>query len=339
MSWEDVDKRPLPSQTQKQFWLEHGFVKLPACFSREAATQFTAALWDRVGASPTDKSTWPTGKVNMPSHNTYSVKTFAPKTWAAICEILGGEDMIADWWTNWKDSYIPNWGEPGFHADDELNYRKLTNWHTDGDSFVHFLDSPEQALLVIPLFTDIVLKGGGTVICTDTIGLAARRLVSHALTARGTTPHVIHNPTLTRPHTFHEVIENVGDVYILHPFMLHSASKNLRRDLRIITNPPVALKAPFKYWREDGKYSLCEQKTLRELRRPEGLKGWAIVGKREKIPIHRKSNVPVKERRRGDTRAMNINVTYTAHAVHDHYPHNRIHTYTYIHTSHYHLFS
>ena len=65
----------------------------------------------------------------------------------------------------------------------------------------------------------------------------------------------------TRDESFHEATGEVGDVYILHPFMLHSASRNLRRDIRIITNPPVSLKEPFNY---DGKSpTLVEQKTLR----------------------------------------------------------------------------
>lgn len=87
----------------------------------------------------------------------------------------------------------------------------------------------------------------------------------------------------TRDESFFEVTGNVGDVYILHPFMLHSASNNLLRTIRIITNPPVALKRPFNYCREDGKYSLVEQKTLRELGRPEGLPGWSITSSRERI--------------------------------------------------------
>ena len=73
----------------------------------------------------------------------------------------------------------------------------------------------------------------------------------------------------------------VGDVYILHPFMLHSASVNLRRDVRIITNPPVSLKEPFNY---DGRDpSLVEQKTLRDLGHPEGLPHWKITSPRERI--------------------------------------------------------
>lgn len=164
---------------QKQFWLEHGFLKIPKCFSREAAEAFTSSIWVRLGASPTDKSTWPTEKLNMPGHVTVSVKEFAPKAYATMCELVGGEDRIADWCKEWKDGFIVNLGKPEYKPDDPLDYRTLDNWHNDGDWFVHFLDSPEQALLVIPLFTDIMPKGGGTVICTDGIKLVAKHLVSH----------------------------------------------------------------------------------------------------------------------------------------------------------------
>jgi hypothetical protein len=53
----------------------------------------------------------------------------------------------------------------------------LDNWHNDGDFFVHFLDSPEQALLVIPLWSDIESKGGGTAVCGDGIKYIAKHLV------------------------------------------------------------------------------------------------------------------------------------------------------------------
>jgi len=47
-----------------------------------------------------------------------------------------------------------------------------------GDFFIHFLDSPEQGLLVIPLFTDILPNGGGTWICSEGVGKLAQWLVS-----------------------------------------------------------------------------------------------------------------------------------------------------------------
>jgi hypothetical protein len=69
--------------------------------------------------------------------------------------------------------------------------------------------------------------------------------------------------------------------------MLHSASRNLRRDIRIITNPPVALKEPFNYNRSNGQYSLIEQKTLKDLGRPTGIPEWKITGSRELLTPQR----------------------------------------------------
>ncbi|KAH2441317.1 hypothetical protein KXV83_004566 [Aspergillus fumigatus] len=93
----------------------------------------------------------------------------------------------------------------------------------------------------------------------------------------------VRDSQLTRAESFHEATGQAGDVYLLHPFMLHSASRNLLREVRIITNPPVSLKEPFNYNRPDGKYSLVEQKTLKELGRPEGLPEWRITGEREML--------------------------------------------------------
>lgn len=65
---------------------------------------------------------------------------------------------------------------------------------------------------------------------------------------------------------FEEMVGQVGDVVLLHPLMLHSASKNYLRQPRIITNPPVSLKEPFNFAREDEEqYSLVEKKTLKSL--------------------------------------------------------------------------
>jgi len=53
------------------------------------------------------------------------------------------------------------------------------------------------------------------------------------------------NPAKAGDESFFEATGQVGDVYLLHSFMLHSASKNLLRNHRIITNSPVSLKEPF----------------------------------------------------------------------------------------------
>lgn len=94
--------------------------------------------------------------------------------------------------------------------------------------------------------------------------------------------------------SFHEMTGKTGDVVLMHPLMLHTASKNGRRLPRIITNPPVSVREPFKFDRrqhqpgEEGEgdeyeYSLVELKTIQALGGHEKLKGWKITGERKPV--------------------------------------------------------
>ena len=84
--------------------------------------------------------------------------------------------------------------------------------------------------------------------------------------------------------SFHEMTGQLGDVILLHPLMLHSASKNGRRLARIITNPPVSLKQPFKFDRPNpAEYSLVELKTIQDLEGQDKLRGWKITGERKGV--------------------------------------------------------
>ncbi|GAM91305.1 hypothetical protein ANO11243_093540 [Dothideomycetidae sp. 11243] len=83
---------------------------------------------------------------------------------------------------------------------------------------------------------------------------------------------------------FVELTGELGDVFLMHPLMLHGASRNALRKPRIITNPPIALRQPFELDRPGGRgYSIVEQKTLRDLGRQDGLKGWKITAERERL--------------------------------------------------------
>ncbi|KAJ5489211.1 hypothetical protein N7539_004101 [Penicillium diatomitis] len=276
------------SQTEIDHFMRHGYVRIPNCFTREKAAEWTADVWTRLGYSSTDKSTWAAERIHMPEHKWEPVQTFAPKAWAAICELLGGEDRVAVDSAVWNDAFIVNLGTP----ESEGNWTpaaELDNWHVDGDFFIHFLDSPEQGLLVIPLFSDIQEHAGGTMVCSDAIGKVAQHLYRHS---EGVSPYMVprgqpddqtgafYDTVLEQCHEFHEMTGKIGDVVLLHPLMLHSASVNSLRIPRIITNPPVSLKQPFNFDRPDpSQYSIVEKKTLHELGKPR-LQGWKIRGGR-----------------------------------------------------------
>ena len=83
--------------------------------------------------------------------------------------------------------------------------------------------------------------------------------------------------------SFFELAGEPGDVYILHPFMIHSAATNSLRIPRFITNPNVCLKEHFNYNRSDpADYSLIELKTLKDLGR-DRLNDWKITGQRREL--------------------------------------------------------
>lgn len=164
------------SDEQISHFLEHGFLRVRECFSREQASEWTSDVWTRLGYSEANKATWAKEMTYLPESREESVKTFAPKAWSAICELLGGEDRIAQDSATWNDAFIVNLGTPQTEGI-ITRHQDLQEWHVDGDFFVHYLDSPEQALLVIPLFTDIEPNGGGTVIIPESTKVMALFLV------------------------------------------------------------------------------------------------------------------------------------------------------------------
>ncbi|EGN98485.1 hypothetical protein SERLA73DRAFT_169439 [Serpula lacrymans var. lacrymans S7.3] len=268
---------------QIDHFMEHGFIIVKNGFTKEKAEEWTQNIWVRLGLDPNDKATWDRERIHMPWHRRENVASFAPKVWEIMKELLGGEERIDQPSGSWGDSFIVNLGTDALERQDALDPRDLDNWHVDGDFFVHYLDSPEQALLVIPVYSEIKHRGGGTFIAPEGIDMVAKYLAAHPegvlptgmsftpSTSTYTEPkddpgYYSHLEEVKKCNKFFEITGEVGDVVLLHPLMLHSASKNHLRIPRIITNPPVSLKEPFIFSREDpNDFSLVERKTLKAL--------------------------------------------------------------------------
>ncbi|KAH7927758.1 hypothetical protein BV22DRAFT_1103457 [Leucogyrophana mollusca] len=269
---------------QVDHFMENGFVVVKQGFTKEKAEAWTENVWVRLGLDPTDKTTWDRERIHMPWHKRENVADYAPKVWEIMKELLGGEERIDKPSGSWGDSFIVNLGTDALEGKDKaIDPRDLDNWHVDGDFFVHYLDSPEQALLVIPVFSDIKPRGGGTYIAPEGIDMVAKYLAAHPegvlptgmsftpSTSTYTDPkddpsYYSHLQEVRKCNKFFEITGEVGDVILLHPLMLHSASKNHLRIPRIITNPPVSLREPFVFNRENpDDYSLVEKKTLKAL--------------------------------------------------------------------------
>jgi hypothetical protein len=182
-----------------------------------------------------------------------------------MCELCGGDEQV-DPEQVWGNGFIANYGL-GRDKDWMAPGPDVPGWHVDGSWFLHFLDSPEQGLLVVVLFSDIHPKGGGTFIACDSIPLVARFLASHP---EGVDPFGFPNEDLIRQcRDFRETTGKAGDVFLLHPFTLHTSSYNHRPEARLMINPSGLLRTPMRYdRRSDGSaYSPMEKVALRGLGR------------------------------------------------------------------------
>jgi hypothetical protein len=262
---------PVLTAEQVEQFLTKGYVKLPGCFSREAAHEYSRHIWDRLGYAEHDPSTWAKPSVHMAPLTDIDVRTFAPAAWRAACELIGGADRMAGGKSYpWTDAFIAN-----LTLDAEQPWTGASaatpGWHVDGSWFRHYLDSPEQGLLTIVLWSEVVHQGGATFLATDSIGPVARFLAAHP---EGVLPGRDADGNAQFPYQelvrecsqFVEATGDIGDVYLVHPFVLHTKSPNVLRRPRFITNSTLMLAEPLDFDRPDpADHSPVERAVLRAL--------------------------------------------------------------------------
>ncbi|HLK56522.1 MAG TPA: hypothetical protein VKU00_08160 [Chthonomonadaceae bacterium] len=257
---------PLPplSEEQIEHFMQRGHVVLHDCFSRAFAEEWTTTAFRRLGYDPDDPATWEKEIIHMPSLDRLPMQEIAPKAWEAACQLLGGEERVAPCF--WGNGLIVNFHK-GADRPWEPPSPQAVGWHKDGDFFRHFLDSPEQGLLTIVIWSDIAPQGGGTFVACDSVGPVARLLAAHPEgVLPGGPPEAPFNSLIHACKEFIELTGQVGDVALIHPFVLHASSQNHSGKARFITNPPIALKEPMRFDREDPTdFSPVERAVLRGL--------------------------------------------------------------------------
>lgn len=254
------------SDEDVESFLTRGLVCVKNAFSREQGEAWAKDAFIRLGYDAHDPQTWAQSRIHMPGLNWAEVKDFAPRAWGAICEICGGksggEERIQQP-ANWGDGFIINLGAPEHAQTWQGPSTASPGWHKDGDFFRHFLDSPEQGLLTIVLWSDVLPRGGATFVAADSVPVVARYLADKP---EGILPGGFDFKNLiSECHDFIEATGEIGDVYLLHPYILHASSENALRLPRLITNPPIHLNEPMNFDRPDEDYSLVEQCVLNAL--------------------------------------------------------------------------
>lgn len=270
------------SRDEARHFVEHGYVVVRDAFPSAFAADVSRGAWDEMrrehDVDEHDPDTW--GKPftggrlgyirTKGSDRRLALKTDAPRALQAQADAVGGPDRLPEGGENlaWRDAAIGNlrvadglaWEAPG---------PRQPGWHKDGWHFRHFLNSPEQGLLTVPIYSDIKPRSGGTFIAPDSIRPVAELLAQHA---EGLHPDSVQGSGYLIPglieqcSRFEELTGEPGDMALLHPFMLHRVSVNPSKRPRFIANMALVLTAPMRFSRLPGEtYSLVELAVLRAL--------------------------------------------------------------------------
>jgi hypothetical protein len=271
-----MSKYKVLTETQIQGFLDKGYLVVQDCLNLDIANQWIDEAYERLGYDKHNPASWEKDIVWIDHKNQLPIRDIAPKAWDALLDVIGGEDRLEPQIMQieskhfstinsfiWSDAFIIN-----FHKGADQPWQapsaKVGGWHKDGSYFKHFLDSREQALLPIVLWSDMLHQGGGTFIAPDSVRLMAKFLKDH--------PEGVElkdfkfQEMIQQCKEFEEVTGKAGDMVILHPFMLHASSQNVIGKARFMSNPPVVLKEPMNLNRDNpDDFSLLERATLHYL--------------------------------------------------------------------------
>jgi hypothetical protein len=225
-----------------------GFVRVAGALDAEFCERVVIDGLDRIEGSPV-------GPVHLPVVRNWDLGEVAPRAARVAEELVGGAENIK--FIGVQDNLIVNfphhdqtWMDPAERAGDPVG------WHKDGDWFRHFLDSPEQGLLVIVFWRDVVERQGPTYVAVDSIEGVARLLAGHP---EGLDPRDLREPVaeiLGGCRDLQALTGRQGDIVFAHPFMLHTASTNVLDAPRVISNSSVMLREPMRFDRGDASSPL-----------------------------------------------------------------------------------
>ena len=226
-------------------FLKSGMVKVPDAVRFDSGGLFSQ--WrDEVLADFADH---PAGLAAAKPTQKVRFHEMAPELWSLCSALLGGDDAVDESW--FVNGPVANIGP---------NPHQHLGWHIDGDCFIHQLKSPEQGLLLIVLWTDVDETNGPTLALLDSVGPVAQALQSSPTgCAQMDLPY---DQIVKRCEAPTALTGKAGDVFAIHPLVVHTASPKLSPGIRLISNPVIRRKRPFDFSKGGdcpvAKYTLAQ---------------------------------------------------------------------------------
>ena len=284
---------------QVEQFVDRGFVVLEEAFPRAAALAAQDFLWERLaerGVRKEDRETWTEPMVHL--REVYDGPPFDACATERLADAV--EDLVGR--GRWKTRGGPHhwgWWPVNFAVGADRPWDVPTRgWHWDGQQFRHSVTAPDQGLLLLPHFSEVGPRGGGTLVAAGSHEVVARLLAQY--------PDGVEQPDALarcpREHPWlgeltgilpgegdrvarfmeaetadawgtrlrvQETNASPGDVVLCHPFLYHAASQNHSGVPRFMCNRTTPLREPMRLERADGDYSPVEVSIRRALARPQ----------------------------------------------------------------------
>ncbi|HVF10466.1 MAG TPA: phytanoyl-CoA dioxygenase family protein [Abditibacteriaceae bacterium] len=241
-------------------FVELGYVRMPQVFARETAAAARDFLWKQIELAPDEPAGWTKPVVHLQKSFEGSPfdEALTPRFWDICDDVMGAGRWKPIRWLGWWPVNFPGFAVGPWQV-------PQTGWHVDGQQFHHHINSPDQGLLPIFLFSDIEPGDGGTAISVGSHKVTARILAEAE--PDGLDVHALARAVAAQPRD--EVIEatgQAGDVFVMHPFILHTRSMNTGSRVRFICNPCMCLHEPMNLNRDDTmEYSPVERAIVQAL--------------------------------------------------------------------------
>ena len=168
------------SDTDIEHFMERGYVRVEAAFPHEAALRAQDDVWEQLarwGVQKSDPATWTQPMVHL--QETFDTPAFRACKTQRLKDTV--EDLLGEGrWRTRETNDGWGWWPVNFAVGADRPWDvPAAGWHWDGQHFRHYVNAPDQGLLLLCIFSDIRSQGGATLIAEGSHKVVARFLSGH----------------------------------------------------------------------------------------------------------------------------------------------------------------
>jgi hypothetical protein len=245
---------------QMDQFVEDGYLRLDGAFSKQLAAECREILWRDTGCDPADPSTWRQPVIRLGEHfePPFRAAVNTPMLHGAFDSLIGETRWLPRGSLGTFPIRFPSKVDPGdcgWHIDVSFGFESepdFMEWRVN-------IASKGRALLMLFLFSDVGEGDAPTVLRRGSHKHIARYLAPRGDSGATLRELVRDNFADTHHHQEVTAVGEAGTVYLVHPFMVHTAQSHHGETPRFLAQPPLLPRVPLDPFRADSKLNAVER--------------------------------------------------------------------------------